>query len=168
MVDVYVGVGSNIEPQANIRRACALLSGQFGALRLSSVFRSAPVGFSGADFLNLVIAFDSDAGADGVESVLSRIERASGRSRDGDGDGDGSPSRTLDLDLLLYGRSVDAARRLPRADVLCYGFVLAPLARLAPGLTHPLTGQRIADVWRRCEATLPPLTDIGPVGELTD
>ncbi len=169
MVDVYVGVGSNIEPQRNIRRACALLSERFGALRLSSVFRSAPVGFSGSDFLNLVIGFSSDAGADVVETVLSHIESASGRSRDGHGlghgDGGRSRSRTLDLDLLLYGRRVDAPRRLPRTDVLCYGFVLAPLARLAPGLTHPLTGQRIADVWRQCEATLPPLNEIGSVGD---
>jgi 2-amino-4-hydroxy-6-hydroxymethyldihydropteridine diphosphokinase len=165
---VFVGVGSNISAQRNIERACVLLNEAFGPLRISSVYRSAPVGFDGADFLNLVIALDSDAGPDAVETVLSSIEQASGRRRKGNGpDSSVSGSRTLDLDLLLYGRMVDPARRLPRADVLCYGFVLAPLAELAPQLRHPVTGQRIAEVWRERAPELPPLENVGSAGDFT-
>lgn len=165
---VFVGVGSNISPALNIQRACAQMTEAFGPLRVSSVFRSAPVGFDGADFLNLVIGLDSDAGPDAVEAVLSVAERTSGRQRGGRGSGSpGMGSRTLDLDLLLYGRAVDPRRRLPRVDVLSYGFVLAPLAELAPDLRHPVTGQRIGDVWRDRARWLPPLTNVGTVDGLT-
>jgi 2-amino-4-hydroxy-6-hydroxymethyldihydropteridine diphosphokinase len=50
--------------------------------------------------------------------------------------------------LLLYGRRVDAQRRLPRCGILLRPFVLRPLADLAPDATHPLTGERFGAVWK--------------------
>ena len=55
--------------------------------------------------------------------------------------------RTLDLDLLLYGEQVDAAARLPRAEILRYDFVLKPLADIAPDLQHPVAGQSYRELW---------------------
>lgn len=162
MVDVYVGLGSNVTPEHHLRRAWRALGERFGPLRASSVYRNPPVGFEGDDFLNMVLAFGTDASPDAVEAVLSAIEREEGRKR---ADGQLGP-RTLDLDLLLYGSRVDAGRRLPRDDVLRYAFVLAPLAQLAPHLRHPVTGGVIERLWReRAAAGDCGLTDVGILEE---
>lgn len=141
MPEVFVGCGSNLAPEDNLRRALTALEREFGQLTVSGVYESPAYGFDGPDFLNLVVGFTSAAGADAIEAVLSRLENDGGRGAARSG------SRTLDLDLLLYGCRVDAARRLPRADILRYPFVLAPLAEIAPELVHPLTGQRMAAAW---------------------
>ena len=135
MHEVYVGVGSNIDPEANVRRAVAGLSMAFGPIECSRVYRSRSYGFDGPDFLNLVVRFSTDASSATVEDTLSVMEQEGGRSGDRRGG-----SRTLDLDLLLYGLRVAAHERLPREDVLAYPFVLAPLHDLVPSLPHPVTG----------------------------
>jgi len=162
MVDVYVGVGSNIEAEANLRLAFTALEAWFGTVRRSSVFRSPAFGFSGDDFLNAVAAFETDEDADVVESVLSAIEYGDGQVRNEQR----FSARTLDLDLLLYGGMVDASRRLPREDVSRYPFVLAPLAELAPALVHPLTGRTIGEKWSRMAAAEPALERVGALIEL--
>jgi 2-amino-4-hydroxy-6-hydroxymethyldihydropteridine diphosphokinase len=156
MTDVFIGCGSNIDARLNLRWAIRELEHRFGGLRCSPVYRSPAFGFDGPDFLNLVIAFDTEADADSVEAVLSDLENARGRD-----DADRSGSRTLDLDLLLQGDRVDAARRLPRDDILRYPFVLAPLAELSPGLIHPVTGVAIGDAWKECAKGEVMLTDVG-------
>jgi 2-amino-4-hydroxy-6-hydroxymethyldihydropteridine diphosphokinase len=143
MPEVLVGCGSNIEPARNLRWALDELEGRFGRLLCSGVYRSPAFGFSGPDFLNLVVGFRAGPDADAVETALSELENLRGR-----GSNDRCGSRTLDLDLLLFGQRVDPGRRLPRVDVLCYPFVLAPLAEIAPALVHPVTGQTIGEAWR--------------------
>ncbi|HVJ31272.1 MAG TPA: 2-amino-4-hydroxy-6-hydroxymethyldihydropteridine diphosphokinase, partial [Gammaproteobacteria bacterium] len=54
----------------------------------------------------------------------------------------------LDLDLLLYGRRVDAERRLPRPGIFTLPFTLVPLAELEPERRHPVTGQRCGSAVR--------------------
>jgi 2-amino-4-hydroxy-6-hydroxymethyldihydropteridine diphosphokinase len=157
MPEAVVGIGSNVDPERNTAAAVAELEQRFGPLRRSSVYRSPAFGFSGDDFLNLVVIFETGLDADGVEAALSSIESFGGRRR-------GGPRfapRTLDLDLLLYGCRVDARRRLPRADVNRYPFVLAPLAEIAPELRHPLTGITMADAWRLMARTAPPIERVG-------
>ncbi len=73
---------------------------------------------------------------DALRASLAAIETATGRTRD-----DPHVCR-LDLDLLTYGERVDAAQRLPRPGLYSLPFVLVPLAEIAPGLAHPLTGER--------------------------
>ncbi len=156
MTEVHVGAGSNIDAATNLRWAVHALGLHFGALTCSSVYESPAFGFEGPDFLNLVVRFRSDSGVDAVEAVLSELEN--GRGRDS---GERSGSRTLDLDLLLFGARVDARRRLPRADILRYPFVLAPLAEIAPALPHPLTGQRMDQAWAAMAAGVTRLTRLG-------
>ena len=142
MPDVFVGVGSNIEPERHLRWALEKLEQHFGALKRSEIYRSPAYGFDGPDFLNMVVAFESDAHVDDVENVLSKLENECGRPS-----GERSGSRTLDLDLLLFGDRVDATRRLPRTDILIYPFVLKPLNDLAPERVHPVTGRTMRSAW---------------------
>lgn len=150
MPEVFVGLGSNIEPGRNLRWALTALERHFGTLLCSGVYRSPAYGFAGPEFLNMVVGFDTALDVDAVEAVLSELENARGRDP-----ADRSGSRTLDLDLLLAGGRVDPLRRLPRADVLRYPFVLAPLAEIAPDLVHPVTGIAMAQASESCRgATL--------------
>jgi 2-amino-4-hydroxy-6-hydroxymethyldihydropteridine diphosphokinase len=157
MPDVYVGLGSNAEPMAHLVRAVAGLQLMFAPLACSAVYRSAPLGHAGEDYLNMVVSFATDLGVEALRTELTRLEAQEGRDRS-------RPIRcTLDLDLLIYGRRVDAERHLPRDDVARRSFVLAPLAEIAPALTHPVTGEPIVALWRRLGASRPALTRIGPL-----
>lgn len=144
-VDVYVSAGSNIEPERHLPVALRRLEGRFGPLLLSPVYRTRAVGFDGDDFLNLVLSFSTDLGIHAVKSILDETETQGGRS---DCAGSFTP-RTLDLDLLLYGPQVfdEPDVRVPRADILKYAFVLAPLAKLAPDLRHPTDGRTMRELW---------------------
>lgn len=160
MPDAYVGIGSNIDALKRLRQALAPLGERFSGLRASSVYRSPPVGFNGPDFLNMAVAFRCGLEPEALLDTLHEIERLGGRRKERDG------SRTLDLDLLLLGRRVDAAQRLPRHDLLRYAFVLAPLAELSGQLVHPVTGARMVDAWAEMRAAGPPLERLGPIDSL--
>jgi len=143
-IAVYVGVGSNVAPELELPAGVAALQQTFDVTRLSSVYRSPAFGFDGDDFLNVVIELRTQLDADAVEAQLDAIENARRRGRRA---GRFAP-RELDCDLLIYAQQVDAARHLPRDDVLRYPFVLGPLAEIAPQLRHPLDGRPIARHWR--------------------
>jgi 2-amino-4-hydroxy-6-hydroxymethyldihydropteridine diphosphokinase len=138
MPEVFIGAGSNADPERRLRVALAELERRFGALRCSAVHRSLAVGTPGADYSNLVVAFQTELPVDSLRDELRAIERVAGRTR-----ADAAVCE-LDLDLLLYGCRVDADRRLPRPGVLTLPFVRVPLAELAPELKHPVTGERFA------------------------
>jgi 2-amino-4-hydroxy-6-hydroxymethyldihydropteridine diphosphokinase len=160
---VYVAAGSNVSPVVNLRAAVAALARAFGQLRCSSVYRSAAVGPAAPDYLNMAIGFSTELGSEAVKRALEAIEAEAGRSRFG-----ARPIEvTLDLDLALHGRRVDAARRLPHEDVLRRGFVLGPIAELAPGLVHPLTGEPLGSAWERLGRAAAVLLNVGPIETLS-
>lgn len=155
MAKIYLGLGSNVEPQRYLRLGIRELGRQFGALQLSNVYRSKAVGFDGADFLNLVAGLDSDLTPLEVHDVIENMHRMANRQR---GESRYAP-RTLDIDLLLYDDLVieEAPISVPRSDVLKYSFVLGPLAEIAPNLRHPETGRLIAEHWAEFDKDSHPL-----------
>lgn len=158
-VDVYVSAGSNVSAEENLRLAVRELTGRFGPLATSAVYRNPPVGFTGDDFLNMVLCFRTADDPATVVRELERLHVLAGRVR---GPGRFVP-RTLDLDLLLYGNAVipEHGIRVPREDILKYGFVLGPLAELAPDLRHPVTGQTMAELWAGFDQREFPLERVG-------
>lgn len=146
MPGIYLGVGSNVERRRHIAQGLAHLGRRFGPLRVSPVYQSAAVGLPGPTFYNLVVGLQSEAPVSEVVQVLRAIEVACGRRPEHRG----LASRTLDLDLLLYGDLVESTPtyRLPRADILKYGFVLKPLADIAPEGMHPTLRCSYAALWK--------------------
>ncbi|HET8695866.1 MAG TPA: 2-amino-4-hydroxy-6-hydroxymethyldihydropteridine diphosphokinase [Gammaproteobacteria bacterium] len=142
-VDVYVGLGSNLDADRRLREAVTSLEAEFGTLRRSAVYRTAAIGAPAPDYLNAAVAFSTALAAADVKARLVTIEDQARRSRSQPR----GPVCALDLDLLLHGRRVDAAQRLPHPDVLRRAHVLAPLADIAPALVHPLTGESIETLW---------------------
>jgi 2-amino-4-hydroxy-6-hydroxymethyldihydropteridine diphosphokinase len=96
-----------------------------------------------SNYLNLVVALTTELSVDSLRGELRAIEALAGRART-------NPAVVeLDLDLLLYGRRVDAERKLPRPGLFALPFTLVPLAELEPGLTHPVTGESCRSALRQ-------------------
>lgn len=143
-VNVYLSAGSNIAPERYLKMACQQLESEYGELMLSSVYQNPAVGFEGDDFLNMVIGFSTLEKPEQIVNRLERLHDKAERKRDADP----FSSRTLDLDLLLYGDLVrGGAPKLPREDIEKYGFVLGPMAEVAPELRHPVSGLTMSEIW---------------------
>ena len=158
MAKVFLGVGSNIEPEAHLRLAVRELGRRFGALEISPVYESAAVGFEGDNFLNLVVGLETLLPPAEILRAIAEIHALAGR-RPASGK---LVSRELDIDLLLYDGLVtdDGKLHVPRSDVLEYSFVLRPLAELAPGFIHPVTGRSLGEHWRDFDADRQPLRGV--------
>jgi 2-amino-4-hydroxy-6-hydroxymethyldihydropteridine diphosphokinase len=156
--EVFVSVGSNVEPAQNLRWGLEQMARRFGALRVSPIFRNAPFGFEGDDFYNLVVGFDTAETPRAVSEALDAMENQCGRNRSGERYG----PRTLDLDLLLHGSTVmdEPGLVLPRPDLLRYAFMLGPLAALAGDRRHPRTGEAFATLWSRFDQASHPLVEV--------
>ena len=144
---VYVGLGSNIERETNIRGGLGELKSRYGQLAISPIYQCKAYGFDGDDFYNLVAGFTTELSIDEVETQLREIEYLFGRSRNETR----YSSRTLDIDLLLFGDLVCDKHELPRVDITKYAFVLKPLCDLNPELIHPEIGETISTIWKNFE-----------------
>ena len=144
----YVGVGANLgEAARTVDRAISQVKGlpRCELAARSSLYRSAPVGADGPDFINAVIAIETRMPAMELLSGLKGIENLAGRERPFP-----NAPRTLDLDLLLYGQVILDSDELavPHPRMWERAFVLVPLAEIAPHLVsaqqlHAVAGQRI-------------------------
>lgn len=146
---ILIGLGANLRradgatPAETLHAAAShlrALPGLHGA-RLSRLWDSAPVPASDQPrFVNAVLRASGRPDPAGLLAALHAIEARFGRER-----GERNAARTLDLDLLdLNGLVREAAPVLPHPRLHARAFVLAPLAEVAPGWRHPVTGERAA------------------------
>lgn len=109
MKKIYLSLGSNLgERKANIMQAVALLNEALGCPHkaMSSLVESKSWGFSGGDFINCVLLYESDIEAEDLLQLCKRIERQMGREEKLEYGPDGSRiyhDRIIDIDILLYG-----------------------------------------------------------------
>jgi 2-amino-4-hydroxy-6-hydroxymethyldihydropteridine diphosphokinase len=142
MPRAFVGLGANVgEAQARLRWAARELE-SLGAVRLSSLWASAPVGpiVDQPWFLNAVCRLDTSLEPRALLAKLHAIEAAAGRDRAVERP---KGPRPLDLDLLLYDEVVlaEADIVVPHPRVHERAFALAPLVELAgPDLLIPGVG----------------------------
>jgi 2-amino-4-hydroxy-6-hydroxymethyldihydropteridine diphosphokinase len=137
----YVGLGANLgDAPATLRRAWMDLAAVPGvsAVRVSSLWRSAPVQAQGPDFFNAVAELRCTLAPMALLEALWAIEQSHGRERPYH-----HAPRTLDLDLLLLGGLVlDTPRlTLPHPRLHQRAFVLRPLLELWPEAWHPTLGR---------------------------
>lgn len=146
MARIYIGVGSNINRDENLRSGIRRLHEVFGDIDLSTVYETEAVGFEGDNFYNMVVGADTEFAPQQVYDLLHEIESEYGRRRRQQR----YSSRKLDLDLLLYNDQVIKTEQfeLPRYDVDEYPFVLAPLAELDGERRHPVNGMTFNELWQ--------------------
>lgn len=135
MTRVYIGIGSNIERERNVRAALDRFEKLFAPLTVSPVYESEAMGFAGAAFFNLVVGFDTQLSLQELRLQLRAIERENGNA----GNLPKFSARSLDLDLLTYGDFCGVVNgvKLPRADIAEYAYALWPLADIAGAELHP-------------------------------
>jgi 2-amino-4-hydroxy-6-hydroxymethyldihydropteridine diphosphokinase len=130
----YIALGANLgDAEGMLRQALD----QIAALpsttvdKCSSFYRTAPVDATGPDYINAVAAISTLQSAPVLLQMLQAIEQGAGRERPYR-----NAPRTLDLDVLLYGsaRIQSAALTVPHPRMADRGFVLLPLAEIAPEL----------------------------------
>lgn len=141
----YISIGSNIDKETNIPSSLTALLQVFEGIQISSIYETEPVGFSGDNFYNLVVRFESSLTAKEVAKKLRQIELEHGRTRESQK----FSARTLDLDLILYGDQIisDGRLQIPRDEIERYAFVLEPLAEIAPTEKHPVSGKTYSELW---------------------
>ena len=141
MARAFIALGSNLDrPAANIRAALATISILPATVltRQSALYRTAPVGYTDQpDFINAVAEVDTTLAPRELLCRLLLIENQFGRVRTFR-----NAPRVLDLDLLYYSGVVqnDEDLILPHPRMHLRGFVMIPLAELAPHLILPALG----------------------------
>jgi len=141
----WLGLGSNVNAEANIRAAIKELKEKFSKVSLSPTYSSTSVGFTGHDFINLVARVETDLHPMELRDYLRKLEDRYGRKRDVPKFSD----RLLDIDILLYDDLVllSPVLEIPRAEILKFSHVLKPLADLEPDLIHPTGLRPMAEIW---------------------
>lgn len=144
----YIGLGSNLaSPVEQLETATAELD-RLPLSRLAACSRlyvSQPIGPQDQpDFVNAVAVVDTRLSPLALLDQLQALEQRHARRRLRHWG-----PRTLDLDLLLYDDTrIDTPRlRVPHPEMHSRGFVLVPLAEVAPTLRLP-DGRDIATLAR--------------------
>ena len=144
----YIALGSNLgDRRGTLSTAVRRLRAEPG-LRVtasSQFYETAPVGCppGSGEFLNSVVAVETDRSPEDLLHLLLRIERQFGRTRS-----EPNSPRTLDLDLILYGDVIlnTPDLTLPHPRMHERAFVLAPLAEVAPDAVHPVLGKSVGEL----------------------
>lgn len=130
LIPVFIGIGSNIDAENNLKAASAMLRLRWPDTRFSSVYKTAAREVTDqADFLNAVAEIETDESPEAIAQTLQSIEH----------DLKKAPPfkygpRTIDLDLLLYGdRTIQTSDlTVPHPRMRERRFVLEPLSELDP------------------------------------
>ena len=141
MHQAFVALGSNLQnPILQVKNAMAALANisHTRVSQMSSLYQTAPVGYAAdqvsqvPDFINAVVAIETDLTPLDLLAALFEIENNAGRERPYP-----NAPRVLDCDLLLYENVILNTEKLtlPHPRMHARGFVLLPLFEIAPHLS---------------------------------
>ncbi len=147
---IYIGLGGNLPhplhgpPERTLPMALEALQVRgIRVVRTSPLYRTPPVPVSDQPwYINAVAEVATSLPADRLLAELHAVEEVFGRVKTVP-----NAARLIDLDLLDYHGEIapgGAGRAtLPHPRMACRAFVLRPLADLAPGWRHPVTGATV-------------------------
>ena len=135
-VAVFLALGSNLGDRIDhLNLARKELSGEVKIIKESGIYETPPWGFVDQPaFLNQVLSAETSLSAHDLLVFVKNIEKQMGRVetfRNG--------PRVIDIDILLYGdlEIQTSDLTIPHPRMLERGFVLVPLAEIAPQLIVP-------------------------------
>ena len=141
MVDVYISIGSNINPKRNIEKCLQLLSNEFELISKSPCYETKPYGYEKQpNFINLAVKVKTKLKPHELLKKLQHIENTLGRRRIFRFN-----PRTIDLDILSYGSEIidDKGLVIPHKGLLERDFMLIPLLDVAPDIIEPKTKKKL-------------------------
>jgi 2-amino-4-hydroxy-6-hydroxymethyldihydropteridine diphosphokinase len=101
--EVVIGLGSNIDPEANLEQAVQELKSRFKVSKRSQWTRTKPIGIQDQpDFYNGALLLETELEQQSLKKELKRIEDLLGRDRSLPKFG----PRTIDLDILIWNKKV--------------------------------------------------------------
>ena len=101
--EVVIGLGSNIDPEANLEQAVQELKSRFKVSKRSQWTRTKPIGIQDQpDFYNGALLMETELEQQSLKKELRRIEDILGRDRSLPKFG----PRTIDLDILIWNKKV--------------------------------------------------------------
>lgn len=123
MNKVVIALGSNIEPEKNVRLAKDHISSELKVLKSSEFIKTEPVGKKNQPrFLNGALLVESRRNLENLKDLLRKIEDKIGRKRNNDKFG----PRVIDLDVVVWnGNIIDN-------DVFERDFLQKSIAELLP------------------------------------
>ena len=101
--EVVIGLGSNIDPEANLEQAVLELKSRFKVSKRSQWTRTKPIGIQDQpDFYNGALLMETELEQQSLKKELKQIEDILGRDRSLPKFG----PRTIDLDILIWNKKV--------------------------------------------------------------
>ena len=101
--EVVIGLGSNIDPEANLEQAVQELKSRFKVSKRSKWTRTKPIGIQDQpDFYNGALLIETELEQQSLKKELKRIEDILGRDRSLPKFG----PRKIDLDILIWNKKV--------------------------------------------------------------
>ncbi len=146
---ILIALGANLSspaglPAATLRAALARLEEQGVKIQSVSSFYETPAWPDPEQpaYINAVAAVETTLQPVELLTLLHGVETEFGRLRSAP-----NAARSLDLDLLDHdGAVMTEGITLPHPRIAQRSFVLVPLAQIAPGWRHPVTGERVRDL----------------------
>ena len=104
MNSVIIGVGSNIKPRQNIKKAKILLAQNLKILAQSRFLTTKPFGKTNqANFINGAILIETSLKVEELRNHLKGIEQVLGRNTSANKE---FGARTIDLDILVWNEKI--------------------------------------------------------------
>ncbi|MEH6617251.1 MAG: 2-amino-4-hydroxy-6-hydroxymethyldihydropteridine diphosphokinase [Porticoccus sp.] len=118
---VVISVGSNIDPEKNIRLSHEVLVNDTRLLAVADIIKTTPVGYTQQpDFLNTAYLIETNLEYDDFNAFLKSVEDRLGRKRGANKSG----PRTIDLDIIVWDRNVLTQ------DYFNYEYVSTPINQI--------------------------------------
>ena len=145
MAEIYLSLGSNIEPkELYLNKAIIELKNKINIKKVSSLYSSESIGYkSKNNFLNLALKAETNIKPKLLLKFIKGIESQLGRT----------PSkvymdRTIDIDIIFYGLEIINLKDLiiPHPSAHHRRFVLEPLMEIDKDLIFPGSNSKIVDL----------------------
>ncbi|MGF7233266.1 2-amino-4-hydroxy-6-hydroxymethyldihydropteridine diphosphokinase [Arachidicoccus sp.] len=155
MNKVYLLIGGNMgDMAASLAIAKKEITKRVGRINLSSsIYKTAAWGLENQpDFLNQVLAVDSDLQAQEILKIILDIECRMGRIREMK-----NGPRLIDIDILLFNEDIidEENLKIPHSFLHRRNFTLAPLAEIVPNMVHPVLKKSIMQLLQESQDRLP-------------
>ncbi|MGP0127819.1 MAG: 2-amino-4-hydroxy-6-hydroxymethyldihydropteridine diphosphokinase [cyanobacterium endosymbiont of Rhopalodia musculus] len=145
-IQCAIALGSNLGNSLNILENTIQILEQLSEVYLKSYshwYETIPIGPPQPNYLNGCAILETYLVPNKLLETLFNIEQQWGRAHQ-----ERWGPRTLDLDLLLYGDLIlkTDTLQIPHPRMTQRGFVLIPLAEIAPNWVHPVSKKEIIEL----------------------